>query len=92
MKEYIEREAVLALTHEIHIPEVDYRHRCIDPQDVREIPAADVVEVRHGNWIAMTFGDMRCSCCGGVYWVCSGLMSNYSYCPNCGTKMYGGDV
>ena len=42
MSDYISREAVLALTHEIHIPEVGYRHRCIDPQDIRELPAADV--------------------------------------------------
>jgi len=53
MKEYIEREAAIALSKDIIVPQasgVDYKHRCIDPQDIREIPAADVVEVRHGEW------------------------------------------
>ncbi len=48
MKKYIEQEAAIALSKEIVVPQasgVDYKHRCIDPQDIRELPAADVVEV-----------------------------------------------
>lgn len=43
--DYIEREAAINLTHEINITEIGYRHRCIDPQAIKEIPAADVVPV-----------------------------------------------
>ena len=45
LMDYIEREAALAQTHEINIAEVGYRHRCIDPQAIREIPAVDVAPV-----------------------------------------------
>lgn len=48
MKEYIDREAAISLSKDIIVPQasgVDYKHRCIDPQDIREIPAADVVPV-----------------------------------------------
>ena len=86
--EYIEREAALAQTHEINITEVGYRHRCIDPQAIREIPAADVAPVRHGEWIKsrpsmseflVTFAD--CSECGFTTHL------KFPYCPKCGAKM-----
>lgn len=96
MTEYIEREAALALTHEIHIPEVDYRHRCIDPDALRELPAADVQPVRHGRWMPedeckVTFHS-KCSECGcfvsnfpeDAFLDCS---QAWNYCPNCGAKM-----
>lgn len=53
-------------------------------------PAADVVEVRHGRWLPVQLGDMRCSLCGEVYGVCGGLLGDYNYCPSCGAKMDGG--
>ena len=44
MDDYIKREDVLSLAKDICIPQENgfYRHRCIDPQVVRELPAADV--------------------------------------------------
>lgn len=48
MTDYIRREAAIALAKDIVVPTKDgcyYRHRCIDPQDITELPAADVVEV-----------------------------------------------
>jgi hypothetical protein len=48
MTDYISREAAIALAKDIVVPTkdgCDYRHRCIDPQDITELPAADVVEV-----------------------------------------------
>ena len=52
MKEYIDREAALALTHEINIPKIGYRHRCIDPGAIKELPAADVAPAT--GWIPVT--------------------------------------
>ena len=65
-------------------------------------PAADVVEVRHGEWVLEheTYGQMMCSVCGkecpterkpDPYEECR--MTNFyiksNYCPNCGAKMDG---
>lgn len=61
---------------------------------------ADVVEVRHGEWMK-PLGDngsgwncggvikqiLGCSCCGHFY-----QNGPYNYCPNCGAKMDGEDV
>ena len=54
---------------------------------VESLPTADVVEVRHGEWI---FGEtqghswMKCSECLVSQ---SGQTATFSYCPNCGAKM-----
>lgn len=59
---------------------------------VRELPPADVVEVRHGHWLLDSSGAEFCSECGeypfddGEYHI-SGWSSKY--CPNCGAKMDG---
>lgn len=55
-------------------------------EQVRAIPAADVVPVRHGRWLDVTW-------CGEDYLACSicgygGLAHEATkYCPNCGAKM-----
>lgn len=49
----------------------------------REIPAADVVEVRHGRW-NNGYEVQNCSECGY-----RGKRS-YHYCPSCGAAMDGG--
>lgn len=66
--------------------------------DIVEIPTADVVEVKHGEWEKPQFigrsgfrevRDFICSICGKEYAVeqpCN-LMN---YCPYCGAKMDGG--
>ena len=56
---------------------------------IKDLPAADVAEVVHGKW-----GDngiagsilVKCSVCG---FDCGA--SSFSYCPNCGAKMDGGN-
>lgn len=95
MKEYIEREALIARYDAEHVG---------PPGRARELmvtaPAADVVEVRHGRWEwnenAMDWG------LGG--WVCSECRAKNDnipakpdihpsawvgsqYCPHCGCKM-----
>ena len=90
-KEYIDREAVLTVLKAIFdetnpVGEEQFgvlkAHRI-----VREAPAADVVEVVHGEWIEK-IGRAKCSICADECWADSAM--EYSYCPNCGAKMDGG--
>ena len=58
---------------------------------IYEMPAADVAPVRHGRWEIVVGSD------GKEYMVCTGcrkqqdLTGVFSYCPNCGCRMDGGD-
>lgn len=51
-------------------------------EEIKDFPAADVQEVKHGTWIG-TYDDI-CSVCREI------SEDTYSYCPNCGAKMDGG--
>ena len=97
MKEYIERAAVIDLiTRRYEQPEL-----CT--YEINSIPAADVVEVRHGRWIPSesdfddddTLFDVEDLC----DWQCSVCHEDICYedpmerrflpkfCPNCGARM-----
>lgn len=58
--------------------------------EASDAPAADVAPVVHGRWNSMDGYKMRvvCSVCG---WDVPEYGKFYSYCPNCGAKMGGGD-
>ena len=68
---------------------------------IKHIPAADVVEVRHGEWMQTTeplgWSDVDCIECSacGESWVISDELcfddykDGWKYCPNCGAKMDG---
>ena len=94
-KEYIEREAARAWLHEEDFGTPDERWR---PESefgalVDALPAADVVEVKHGEWIAVPSSDMsigkayKCSECGKFRY---GVRLP-PYCQECGAKMDGGN-
>ena len=57
------------------------------------IEDADVVEVRHGEWIIKTDDYdneyMMCSCCKDEFYPVDAdtVDSTTNYCPNCGAKM-----
>jgi len=59
---------------------------------IKELPAADVVPVVHGQWVK-TVGEngvtsaCRCSECGFE----DNRYSLFNYCPNCGARMDGGN-
>ena len=61
-------------------------------------PAADVQEVRHGEWVPITNGlqGWKCNLCDEHIYVeppRNPKRYKYPYCPNCGAKMDGkGDV
>ena len=101
MTEYIERAAVHELVKSIpHYQMFNYdrteSRRGISPDDVDfgvdKIPAADVVEVRHGRWIGIEYDGYadgfpvydlwECSECGGMEGECESPI-----CKWCGAHM-----
>ena len=94
MKEYIEREAAIKAI-ENDCLELVYYTKEDAIQCVRAIPAADVVEVRHGRWTIAEddyygLNIVKCSVCHEEW--CFEERDdvfdlNYHYCPNCGSLM-----
>ena len=81
MAEYIEREAVLK--------EAESRimwgaSAAAVYELIRDAPAADVAQVRHGRWIASHDEFCACSICKYPVYV---WWNQTNYCPNCGAKM-----
>lgn len=100
MTEYIEREeAIKALKDNVTEMESDiyYGSNKGVPKDeiediVNEIPAADVVEVKHGKWVKQGYEGIMTYCSECLH---RALFNNHhelilsNYCPNCGAKMDG---
>ena len=59
--------------------------------------AADVAPVRHGKWIEpprLYYGTKQyeCSLCySDTFWNKHSITEKYTFCPNCGAKMDGGE-
>ena len=62
-----------------------------DTKLIDEIPAADVAPVVHGRWEIVVGSNgneyMVCTCCR----VSQDLTGVFTYCPNCGCRMDGGE-
>ena len=93
-KEYIERGALIEKMFPIGMP--NNGKYPINAKAVRtaieQVPAADVVEVRHGKWLSVE-GDVlfECSICGtevSTSWDYDDP-EMFRYCPCCGAKMDG---
>jgi hypothetical protein len=98
-KEYIEREA---FDRELQNLVKEYNRNCESERSsgafealykLRLLPAADVVEVVHGEWIVRFDGRYSqrrtyCSICGNHSGI-GGNKQEPNYCPNCGAKMDG---
>ena len=92
VKEYIERghavDAVLDVYYDT--PDIDLSGEKFEAA-IRKIQAADVAPVRHAMWEVVVGSD------GKEHMVCTGcrkqqdLTGVFSYCPNCGCRMDGGD-
>ena len=89
MEDYIRREAALTALQDSDLFNTTERQL----RAIRELPAADVAEVRHGRWID-AYPDIEpnpmfmygiCSECGFE----QGISKYLNYCPNCGAKMDG---
>lgn len=91
MTEYIERDAALKKQRwSFHTDE-----NVVFVSDIAAIPAADVMQVRHGRWDDV--GDFeQCSVCHGTHlkevqtYYGKAIWLKMAYCPNCGAKMDGG--
>ena len=89
-KEYIDREA---LVERLKKEECD----CEWLWAILDIPAADVVPVRHGHWKkgkgyerptenGFVHDDKYiCDCCG--WGCCCETKLDFNFCPNCGAKL-----
>ena len=85
MSEYINKDITLDNVDSIDVS------NCTDIEDIftefemmiRELPTADVAEVKHGEWIK----DKNCYTCSecGFYYFANN--SKVNYCPKCGAKM-----
>lgn len=87
MTEYINREKAKRLLH------IEYAYAA--EQLLDEIPSEDVAPVVHGRWLhtdlAYHWTSLdECSVCG-YHDEKRRHLGDYSYCPNCGAKMDGGD-
>ena len=92
MDEYIKKsyavDAVLDVYYDT--PDIDLSGEKFEAA-IFKIPPADVDPVRHGRWEIVVGSD------GKEYMVCTGcrkqqdLTGVFSYCPNCGCRMDGGD-
>ena len=85
--EYISREAALTALQDSDLFNTTERQL----RAIRELPAADVAPVRHGEWEIVVGSNgkeyMVCTCCR----VSQDLTGVFTYCPNCGCRMDGGD-
>lgn len=88
MAEYIEREAAIRVVNG-HSSLTMTRSSLID--SISKLPAADVAPVVHGEWEIVVGSN------GKEYMVCTrcrvsqDLTGVFTYCPNCGAKMDGGN-
>ena len=89
MDDYISREAALTALQDSDLFNTTERQL----RAIRELPAADVAPVVHGQWID-AYPDIEpnpmfmygiCSECGFE----QGISKYLNYCPNCGAKMDG---
>ena len=98
MAEYIEREALIARLQKVCVTDDVFGMgmQCGTENAInctKEAPAADVVEVRHGEWLPVTythFGAKRyeCSVCrDDEFWEKRYIEIKENYCPNCGARM-----
>lgn len=103
MAEYLDREAAISLIKQYGHDAIDGGRNSLDAVDdfvelanrIKALPTADVAPVVHGRWeydlpTINTYGQLRCSICN--WWTLDPSVDrSYSYCPNCGAKMDGGD-
>lgn len=92
MPEYIEREKALQLLNKNSITKkITLADGVSIYNTIEKIPTADVVEVRHGEWIAVPSSDMsigkafKCNKCQKMRY---GVRLP-PYCQECGAKMDG---
>ena len=98
MAEYLEREATIASIENVLRGRTDekgspaYLAFSMFAELIKIAPAADVVEVKHGEWIESDYClafIYQCSVCKEDFEFIEGTPeeNHWKYCPNCGAKM-----
>lgn len=93
MDEYIKREAAFDAVFGQFCASSDETEQALNAaiEEIKMIPAADVVPVVRGKWVWDDGEDMHyyCSCChhNAYGCTCEIIDGEYNYCPNCGAKM-----
>lgn len=92
MSEYIEREDAIRILRGRAVAKYPSSFTLgifASADELKNIPAADVAQVRHGHW--RWDGRFRaCSICGSYVEFTETLgASHWNYCPHCGAKMEG---
>ena len=92
MAKYIEREYAVDAIVDVYYNTPDINLSCEKFEAaILKIPDADVAPVRHGRWEIVIGSNgkeyMVCTCCR----VSQDLTGVFTYCPNCGAKMDGGE-
>ena len=103
MSDYIKREDVLKTLKDLCNDKFTlmdwyeyYIKSLIDVEDkVKQIPSADVVEVKHGKWILEYEPNgkpycFHCSVCDGDFHYID-ITTAYPFCPHCGAEMRGAE-
>ena len=95
MAEYIEREALLEkvddqisdMQESPYQDEIDLTIRGMEivRDSIEFATTADVVEVKHGEWIE--YQTPNIICCSECDWGTGVDEKTFKYCPNCGAKM-----
>lgn len=105
MAEYIEKQHLLDFLNACIEEEKGTRHQVIVEaikMTIERMPSADVVERKKGEWMATKFSFKlehqserhtyyTCSVCNASY-ECENADYDFSFCPNCGADMRGGDA
>ena len=106
MTDYISREAVLKgrnelLCHDVNCNDCPFSGYGAHPvcelsERISNISAADVAPVVHAEWVEWFPGDIALIMTGEeMLWECSHCTAKYAersnYCPNCGSRMDGGE-
>ena len=92
MAEYIKREYAVDAVLDVYYdtPDIDLSGEKFKDA-ILKIPAAGVAPVRHGEWEIVVGSNgneyMVCTCCR----VSQDLTGVFTYCPNCGARMDGGN-
>lgn len=83
-KEYISRESAIGAII-WNVSEIMNRSQA--ESVLRDVPVADVVERKHGEWITRPWDSyyFRCSVCGGE------VGTKWPFCHHCGADMREGD-
>ena len=92
MAEYIERsEAIEFIKHNTPNINGETTVKCVI-RSLKNVPTADVAEVKHGYWDDNIIGLCNvCMECGAIVEITAvkSHTGKLNYCPNCGAKMDG---